>query len=116
MFCPQCAAQVETGDRFCRSCASPLNAPVPNQTAQQRPIQQSAPVTISNPTMGKNLQIVGWLIFLVCACISIFSCVAARESADGYGEGIMSMVFLLLSTVGLVIAMIGKFKHWYHAE
>jgi len=66
-------------------------------------------VTIRNPYVGKNLQILGALVFLAGLFWSC-GCVLSREESLNIGWP------LLLAAAGLVCYLVGKVKHWYHAE
>lgn len=117
MFCPQCATQVETGDKFCRSCASPLSVPVSYQATRPVPLRQTDQATISKAAAGKNLQIVGWFMCLSFIAISFMTLMGRSEkSGGGYAEIFIPLIFLMLSAVGFVVALIGRFKQWFHAS
>ncbi len=67
-----------------------------------------AAVTIKNPYIGKNYQIIGIVLFIFCG---IGSC-ATIQSKDSVASGILA----LGAGAGLVMYLVGRFKHWYHAE
>jgi len=111
MYCPSCGKELADEDRFCRFCgratgpagATPNPATTPPGNA----------VTVRNVYEGKNTVVVGLLIFFVGLFILMGSCVAGVNGGDNsWPLGIGA----LLSISGLIIYLVGRFKHWYHAE
>lgn len=93
-FCSSCGKQIGDSVAFCRYCghgtAAATAAPATNR------------VTVKNVYAGKNLQIVGVIIFLFCA-------VGALISDHG--------AFMALgAAIGLGVYLAGRINHWYHAE
>jgi uncharacterized membrane protein YvbJ len=100
MFCPKCGKQIDESDRFCRYCGNGA------AHAPQQPVEPGNPVTIKNPYSGKNKQILGMLIFIVCVIAAL------AES----GNDTAMWLSLLGAAIGLVIYLAGRVSHWYHAE
>lgn len=100
MCCPKCGKQIDNADTFCRYCGQGTVA----VTAPQQAASPAGPVTIKNPYSGKNKQILGLVAFFFCMIASF----AAEDRARA--------AWALGSAVGLVIYLVGRFGHWYHAE
>jgi hypothetical protein len=115
MFCRQCGAQVDDGDRFCPSCGAPAEGEtgepsgeklpgVPNETIEpeQKPKMNGKAVT--SLVLG-ILSIPGAYIFvpgLVCGIIGIVLAVNAIKQvkeSGGRGKG--------LAVAGLICAIVG---------
>jgi hypothetical protein len=100
MFCPKCGKEtVDSTDAFCRHCGYSINS--------STPLTQDNNVTVKNVYAGKNLQIAGLAVFLLC---SLAGCSVIHDSAE------MGSLLLLGAVVGLVMYLMGRYDHWYHAE
>ena len=130
MFCPKCGKQIDDSDAFCRHCghgissAPPASGPVTVNNISLPPLEsnptdlsnislaplESSPVTVKNVYVGKKMQILGIVIFLFCG---VGGCAVLLNSrADSTTGGWC----LLGAIIGLVLYIIGRFRHWYHAE
>lgn len=111
MFCPKCGKAVDERDQFCRFCGN-STAPGSPVQANPAPPATAGQVTVRNPYVGKNTQIVGGLIFVVGLFWMIGSCAAGSSDDSGGSLGMSALVTI----TGLVVYIIGRFQHWYHAE
>lgn len=98
MFCVACGGQVD-GDAFCRKCGRATSTVAPR-------------VTVENVYHGKNLQIAG----SVASLVGVFTCFSSCAANDSYDAGHMLGIGGLVLVAGLVLVMVGKYQHWYHAE
>jgi hypothetical protein len=69
---------------------------------------------VANPKRGKKAQIVGVLIAVLGFFITLAGC-PAMLSQDNQSSAVF-VVGALVFLGGTVLAVIGKFEHWYHAE
>lgn len=100
MFCPKCGKEtVDSADAFCRHCGNSING--------SAPLAQAKDVTVRNPYAGKNLQITGLTVFALC---TLAGCSVIHDSAE------TGSLLLLGFVVGLVMYLMGRYDHWYHAE
>jgi hypothetical protein len=74
----------------------------------------STQVTVRNPYVGKKLQIIGFVLFLVGL---FWSCHSAHFQGFLAPPGSFSdSLPLIVMLSGLALWIIGRFTHWYHAE
>lgn len=98
MFCAACGAQILDRGAFCTRCG--------------RPVSTTQHVTVDNVYRGKNLQIVGSIISLG----GVITCMSSCSTQDSYDSGHTLAIGALILVVGIVLVMVGKYQHWYHAE
>lgn len=123
MYCSHCGKQIADDDAFCRSCGTSQKRAA---TESAPPQQVSAPatqsgmpvrVTIQNPYAGKVLQLLGFVLFVV----GLFWSCSKGHSGGGFlmpdiGGGFSDALPWIVALLGLALWIIGRFKHWYHAE
>jgi hypothetical protein len=95
MFCASCGTEYAIGDGFCRKCGRSLT--MPTQT-----------VHVSNVYRGKNIQLGG----IGLAIVAILLFLSGLSSDDRIFTGIGAFGAIL----GLILFLVGRFEHWYHAE
>jgi uncharacterized membrane protein YvbJ len=99
MFCVACGAQIDD-DAFCRKCGSAASA------------KATPAVTVTNVYRGKNTQIIGTLVLLV----GIFTWMGSCTTADSIDSSRLFGIGAFFFIAGLIMVMVGKYQHWYHAE
>lgn len=109
MFCPKCGKESPANDAFCSKCGHGLKGQRPSSTASS-----GSEITVKNPKVGKNKQLVGLGILAVGVIIFLvgISTLNTSENLSAFGLTVGTLVFL----AGLVVNIIGRFEHWYHAE
>lgn len=107
MFCPKCGQESAAGHNFCKKCGQAFDA----QTVKQ--------VEVRNPRMGKNEQIFGAILCLVGIVLTLGWCgralsgdAAPMSWAETFTVGLGVLSFF----GGLGLYLVGRFRHWYHAE
>lgn len=108
LFCPNCGKETFETDNFCKLCGYNLAT---NKQASPASAEPATPpeISVKNPRIGKDEQIWGMIIFVV-GMFLVFA---------GVGEssvGPVATIGGVTVAVGLFIYLIGRFKHWYHAE
>lgn len=103
MYCTGCGANVVGAGKFCGACGQEIGGS-----------STGAAVQVKNVYRGKKKQIVGFALLTVG--IILFVTGIATVSSGSSAGAFLPMFAVLFGMAGIVVMIIGRFEHWYHAE
>lgn len=113
MFCSACGKELAAGGQFCQYCGQAVNGAARQPSTPGGAAQ--GVVIVRNPHRGKMEMMVGTVVLIIGMVWLVGSCVASIYSNTGTW-GWQGGASVLVSILGVVIHLIGRFRHWYHWE